>query len=293
MRTTLTIIAALVFTIQILVNISDIFTTPPAGAIDISTIPPEERPDEGTFYYITVPFGQELKFHEPEERPGEGTFYIPIDIGLTVFYIVFLAAGLCLSIAVLLPHKKPKSASLDISEQAQNITALEEKLAIIALVGFSLSCLCFFILDYEYLFNSFKYGAFTDGLKFCVGYTFTIIGDSIAGLCLSVAVLSPYKDTKVATADLRQQAQNIKGMKIKLAIIALVFSGISIVPLFSDFEIVNFFYGSLFEFYFHMLHSIPSVLPMISVLCLSIAVLLPYKKTPHSSENTAARRVKN
>ena len=262
MRTTLTIIAALVFTIQILVNISDIFTTPPAGAIDISTIPPEERPDEGTFY-------------------------IPIDIGLTVFYIVFLAAGLCLSIAVLLPDKKPKSASLNISEQTQNITALEEKLAIIALVGFSLSCLCFFIVYYETLFNSFKYGAFTDGLKFCVGYTFTIIGDSIAGLCLSVAVLSPYKDTKVATADLRQQAQNIKGMKIKLAIIALVFSGISfIVPLFSDFEIVNFFYGSLFEFYFHMLHSIPSVLPMISVLCLSIAVLLPYKELRSTSPVT-------
>ena len=97
MKTTLTIIAALVFTIQILVNISDIFTTPPAGAIDISTIPPEERPDEGTFY-------------------------IPIDIGLKVFYIVFLAAGLCLSIAVLLPDKKPKSASLDISEQSQNIS---------------------------------------------------------------------------------------------------------------------------------------------------------------------------
>ena len=97
MKTTLTIIAALVFTIQILVNISDIFTTPPAGAIDISTIPPEERPDEGTFY-------------------------IPIDIEFTVLSIVFFAGGLCLSIAVLLPDKKPKSASLDISEQAQNIS---------------------------------------------------------------------------------------------------------------------------------------------------------------------------
>jgi hypothetical protein len=285
MRTTLTIIAALVFTIQILVNISDIFTTPPAGAIDISTIPPEERPDEGTFYYITVPFGQELKFHEPEERPGEGTFYIPIDIGLTVFYIVFLAAGLCLSIAVLLPDKKPKSASLNISEQTQNITALEEKLAIIALVGFSLSCLCFFILDYAYLFNSFKYGAFTDGLKFCVRYTFTIIGDSIAGLCLSVAVLSPYKDTKVATADLRQQAQNIKGMKIKLAIIALVFSGIGIVR-FSYFEIVHFSYGSLLELLDGMLHTIPWMLPSIAVLCLSIAVLLPYKELRSTSPVT-------
>ena len=294
MRKILTIIAALVFTIQILDNISDIFTTPPAGAIDISTIPPEERPDEGTFYYITVPFGQELKFHEPEERPDEGTFYIPIDIGLTVIYILFLAAGLCLSIAVLLPDKKPKSASLNISEQTQNITALEEKLAIIALVGYILSCLCFFIVYYENLFNSFKYGAFTDALKFCVGYTFTFIGDSIAGLCLSVAVLSPYNDTKVATADLRQQAQNIKGMKIKLAIIALVFSGISVVRLFYDFEIVDFFYGSLFEFYFDMLHSIPSVLPRIAVLCLSIAVLLPYKKAAEtSSANTEPRQLKN
>ena len=158
MKTTLTIIAALVFTIQILVNISDIFTTPPAGAIDIFTIPPEERPDEGTFY-------------------------IPIDIEFTVLSIVFFAGGLCLSIAVLLPDKKPKSASLDISEQAQNITALEEKLAIIALVGFSLNLLYILYYEYFHLFKPLgadiydvfiKYDAFTDSLKFWVEYTFTI-----------------------------------------------------------------------------------------------------------------------
>jgi hypothetical protein len=269
MRTTLTIIAALVFTIQILVNISDIFTTPPAGAIDISTIPPEERPDEGTFY-------------------------IPIDIGSTVFHIVFFTAGLCLSIAVLLPHKKPKSASLDISEQAQNITALEEKLAIIALVGFSLNLLYILYYEYFHLFKPLgadiydvfiKYDAFTDSLKFWVEYTFTTISIPIAGLCLSVAVLSPYKETKGAAADLRQQAQNIKGMKIKLAIIALVFSGIGIVR-FSYFEIVHFSYGSLLELLDGMLHTIPWMLPSIAVLCLSIAVLLPYKELRSTSPVT-------
>ena len=269
MKTTLTIIAALVFTIQILVNISDIFTTPPAGAIDISTIPPEERPDEGTFY-------------------------IPIDIGLTVFYIVFLAAGLCLSIAVLLPDKKPKSASLNISEQTQNITALEEKLAIIALVGFSLNLLFHLYYLFTELWSYISliiHGeisedySFTDFLKNWVGNTFTNTSIPIAGLCLTVAVLSPYKETKVAAADLGQQAQNIKGMKIKLAIIALVFCSISIVY----HSYIYKFWALEGDFY-----SIAFMLPKIALLCLSIAVLLPYKKTAEtSSANTAARRVKN
>ena len=240
MRTTLTIIAAFVFGIQALMSIIDIFTIPTAGEI-----------------------------------PTAGNV---IDIESTVFYIVFLAAGLCLSIAVLLPDKKPKSASLDISKQTKN-------LAITALVCFSLSCLCFFIVYYETLFSSFKYGAFTDGLKFCVGYTFTIFGDSIAGLCLTVAVLSPYKETKVAAADLGQQAQNIKGMKIKLAIIALVFCSIYIVY----HSYIYKFWALEGDFY-----SIAFMLPKIALLCLSIAVLLPYKKTAEtSSANTAARRVKN
>lgn len=264
MKKILTIIAALVFTIQILVNISDIFTTPPAGAIDISTIPPEERPDEGTFY-------------------------IPIDIGSTVFHIVCLTAGLCLSIAVLLPHKKPKSASLDISKQTKN-------LAITALVCFSLNLLFHLYYLFTELWSyisliiqsageiSEDY-SFTDFLKNWVGNTFTDTSIPIAGLCLTVAVLSPYKETKGAAADLRQQAQNIKGMKIKLAIIALVFSGIGIVR-FSYFEIVHFSYGSLLELLDGMLHTIPWMLPSIAVLCLSIAVLLPYKELRSTSPVT-------
>jgi hypothetical protein len=264
MRKTLTIIAALVFTIQILVSISDIFTTPPAGAIDISTIPPEEKPDEGTFY-------------------------IPIDIEFTVFYIVFLAAGLCLSIAVLLPDKKPKSASLDISKQTKN-------LAITALVCFSLYLL--FSLYYPF-YDIWSYltliiqssgeisedYSFTDFLKNWVGNTFIDTSIPIAGLCLTVAVLSPYKETKVAAADLGQQAQNIKGMKIKLAIIALVFCSIYIVY----HSYIYKFWALEGDFY-----SIAFMLPKIALLCLSIAVLLPYKKTAEtSSANTAARRVKN
>jgi hypothetical protein len=181
MRTSLTIIAALVFTIQILVNISDIFTTPPAGAIDISTIPPEERPDEGTFY-------------------------IPIDIEFTVLSIVFFAGGLCLSIAVLLPDKKPKSPSLDISEQSQNITALKKKLAIIATIGFGLDLLfnriipiLIPILSFPLMISHF---IFTVRENLWV-YT-SIMSIPVAGLCLSIAVLLSYKEPKAVPAEMSQ-----------------------------------------------------------------------------------------
>ena len=181
MKTTLTIIAALVFTIQILVNISDIFTTPPAGAIDISTIPPEERPDEGTFY-------------------------IPIDIEFTVLSTVFFAGGLCLSIAVLLPDKKPKSASLYISEQSQNITALKKKLAIIATIGFGLDLLfnriipiLIPILSFPLMISQF---IFTVRENLWV-YT-SIMSIPVAGLCLSIAVLLSYKEPKAVPAEMSQ-----------------------------------------------------------------------------------------
>ena len=181
MKTTLTIIAALVFTIQILVNISDIFTTPPAGAIDISTIPPEERPDEGTFY-------------------------IPIDIEFTVLNTVFFAGGLCLSIAVLLPDKKPKSPSLDISEQSQNITALKNKLAIIATIGFGLDLLfnriipiLIPILSFPLMISQF---IFTVRENLWV-YT-SIMSIPVAGLCLSIAVLLSYKEPKAVPAEMSQ-----------------------------------------------------------------------------------------
>ena len=178
MKTTLTIIAALVFTIQILVNISDIFTTPPAGAIDISTIPPEERPDEGTFY-------------------------IPIDIEFTVLSIVFFAGGLCLSIAVLLPDKKPKSASLDISEQSQNITALKKKLAIIATIGFGLDLLFNRIIpilqSFPLMISQF---IFTVRENLWV-YT-SIMSIPVAGLCLSIAVLLSYKEPRAVPAEMSQ-----------------------------------------------------------------------------------------
>ncbi len=170
MRKTLTIIAALVFTIQILVSISDIFTTPPAGAIDISTIPPEERPDEGTFY-------------------------IPIDIEFTVLSIVFFAGGLCLSIAVLLPDKKPKSASLDISEQSQNITALKKKLAIIATIGFGLDLLFIRIIPILQSFPLVRENLWA--------YTSTM-SIPVAGLCLSIAVLLSYKEPKAVPAEMSQ-----------------------------------------------------------------------------------------
>ena len=178
MRKILTIIAALVFTIQILDNISDIFTTPPAGAIDISTIPPEERPDEGTFY-------------------------ITIDIEFTVLSIVFFAGGLCLSIAVLLPDKKPKSASLDISEQSQNITALKKKLAIIATIGFGLDLRfnrIIPILQSFPLMNSQFILIVRENLW---AYT-SIMSIPVAGLCLSIAVLLSYKEPKAVPAEMSQ-----------------------------------------------------------------------------------------
>ena len=171
MRTTLTIIAAFVFGIQALMSIIDIFTIPTAGEI-----------------------------------PTAGNV---IDIEFTVFYIVFLAAGLCLSIAVLLPDKKPKSASLDISKQTKN-------LAITALVCFSLNLLFSLYYPFTEIWSyislliqsageiSEDY-SFTDFLKNWVGNTFTDASIPIAGLCLTVAVLSPYKETKVAAADLGQQ----------------------------------------------------------------------------------------
>ncbi|MDB4808022.1 hypothetical protein OAH51_01035 [Verrucomicrobia bacterium] len=178
MRTTLTIIAALVFTIQILVNISDIFTTPPAGAIDISTIPPEERPDEGTFY-------------------------IPIDIEFTVLSIVFFAGGLCLSIAVLLPDKKPKSASLDISEQSQNITALKKKLAIIATIGFGLDLLFIRIIPILQSFPLMNSQFILIVRENLWAYTSTM-SIPVAGLCLSIAVLLSYKEPKAVPAEMSQ-----------------------------------------------------------------------------------------
>ena len=108
-----------------------------------------------------------------------------------------------------------------------------------------------------------------------------IMSIPIAGMSLSLAVLLPYKDTKIATADLRQQAHNIKDMKIKLAIIALFFCGISIV------------YHSCRNFYLD-LYSIAYMLPEIALLCLSIAMLFPYKKTAEiSSSNTPPRLLKN
>ena len=182
MKTTLTIIAALVFTIQILVNISDIFTTPPAGAIDISTIPPEERPDEGTFY-------------------------IPIDIEFTVLSIVFFAGGLCLSIAVLLPDKKPKSPSLDISEQSQNITALKNKLAIIATIGFGLDLLFNRIIPILIpILQSFPLmiSQFIFTVRENLWVNTSIMSIPVAGLCLSIAVLLSYKEPKAVPAEMSQ-----------------------------------------------------------------------------------------
>ena len=181
MRKILAIISAIIFTIQILYTISDIFTTPHAGAIDITTIPLEER------------------------SSVEGTFYVPIDIGLTVFHIVFFTAGLCLSIAVLLPDKKPKSASLDISEQSQNITALKKKLAIIATIGFGLDLLfnrIIPILQDFFMSWNVRYWAllFRDNLW---AYTFNM-SIPVAGLCLSIAVLLSYKEPKAVPAEMSQ-----------------------------------------------------------------------------------------
>ncbi len=77
MKKTLTIIAAFVFGIQALMSIIDIFTIPTAGEI----------PTAGNIVLL------------------------PIDIEFTVLSIVFFAAGLCLSITVLLPYKELRSTS--------------------------------------------------------------------------------------------------------------------------------------------------------------------------------------
>ena len=88
-------------------------------------------------------------------------------------------------------------------------------------------------------------------------------------------------------------------MKIKLAIIALVFCCISIVYDTHSFIskiilLVDSFTKIADAVHVMLLRPIAFMLPKIAVLSLSIAVLLPYKKTAEtSSANTAARRVKN
>ena len=117
-----------------------------------------------------------------------------MNIDYLVFESFYYAAGLCLSIAVLLPDKKPQLASTDISQLAQNITAMKKRLAIIASAGCGLSLL-HHLFFYGWSFHSvvMNFGSFT--LQMIT---------PIAGLCLSVAVISPYKEPKVAIADLRQ-----------------------------------------------------------------------------------------
>mgnify|MGYP001253391034 FL=1 len=117
-----------------------------------------------------------------------------MNIDYLVFESFYYAAGLCLSIAVLLPDKKPQLASTDISQLAQNITAMKKRLAIIASAGCGLSLL-YHLFFYGWSFHSvvMNFGSFT--LQMIT---------PIAGLCLSVAVISPYKEPKVAIADLRQ-----------------------------------------------------------------------------------------
>ena len=69
-------------------------------------------------------------------------------------------------------------------------------------------------------------------------------------------------------------------MKIKLAIIALVFCGISIV--YDSYSLSSMILLVLHEEdagAILLLAPIAFMLPKIAVLCLSIAVLLPYKKT--------------
>ena len=128
-------------------------------------------------------------------------FYVVIPTTRDVIYIdslvfesFYYAAGLCLSIAVLLPDKKPQLASTDISQLAQNITAMKKRLAIIASAGCGLSLL-HHLFFHGWSFHSvvMNFGSFT--LQMIT---------PIAGLCLSVAVISPYKEPKVAIADLRQ-----------------------------------------------------------------------------------------
>ena len=122
-----------------------------------------------------------------------------IYIDSLVFEYFYNAAGLCLSIAVLLPDKKPQLASTDISQLAQNITAMKKRLAIIASAGCGLSLLK------HLFFYLFSYGGSFYSVVMHFGSFFTLeMIAPIAGLCLSVAVISPYKEPKVAIADLRQ-----------------------------------------------------------------------------------------
>jgi|TARA_B100001964_G_scaffold232655_1_gene288743 hypothetical protein len=122
-----------------------------------------------------------------------------MNIDYLVFESFYYAAGLCLSIAVLLPDKKPQLASTDISQLAQNITAMKKRLAIIASAGCGLSLL------YHLLLHLFFYGGSFHSVVMNFGSFFTLqMITPIAGLCLSVAVISPYKEPKVAIADLRQ-----------------------------------------------------------------------------------------
>ena len=133
-------------------------------------------------------------------------FYVIIPTTRDVIYIDSLvfesfynAAGLCLSIAVLLPDKKPQLASTDISQLAQNITAMKKRLAIIASAGCGLS-----LLKHLFFYLFFYGGSFYSVvMHFGSFFTLEMIAP-IAGLCLSVAVISPYKEPKVAIADLRQ-----------------------------------------------------------------------------------------
>jgi len=133
-------------------------------------------------------------------------FYVIIPTTRDVIYIdslvfesFYYAAGLCLSIAVLLPDKKPQLASTDISQLAQNITAMKKRLAIIASAGCGLSLLK------HLFFYLFSYGGSFYSVVMHFGSFFTLeMIAPIAGLCLSVAVISPYKEPKVAIADLRQ-----------------------------------------------------------------------------------------
>ena len=126
-------------------------------------------------------------------------FYVIIPTTRDVIYIdslvfesFYYAAGLCLSIAVFLPDKKPQLASTDISQLAQNITAMKKRLAIIASAGCGLSLL-YHLYGWSFHTVVMNFGSFT--LQMIT---------PIAGLCLSVAVISPYKEPKVAIADLRQ-----------------------------------------------------------------------------------------
>ena len=122
-----------------------------------------------------------------------------MNIDYLVFESFYYAAGLCLSIAVFLPDKKPQLASTDISQLAQNITAMKKRLAIIASAGCGLSLLYFTLSS----LTNYGWSFYSVVMNFGSLFTLQMI-TPIAGLCLSVAVISPYKEPKVAIADLRQ-----------------------------------------------------------------------------------------